>query len=100
VVDPSGHDERLVEIGKRAAIIAVVQRDHAELLRLCAARLAPGGLIVFSNNLRRFSLDEAVRAAFEVRDISASTIPFDFSRNARIHVCYELRRRDEAESNS
>lgn len=77
-----------------------VQRDHAEMLRLCAARLAPGGLIIFSNNLRRFSLDEAVRAAFDVRDISAATIPFDFSRNARIHVCYELRRREQAESNS
>ena len=55
---------------------------------------------MFSNNLRRFSLDESVRAAFDVRDISAATIPFDFSRNARIHVCYELRRRREAESNS
>jgi len=77
-----------------------VQRDHAELLRLCRARLAPGGMILFSNNLRRFSLDESVRAAFDVRDISAATIPFDFSRNARIHVCYELRPAVAAEANS
>jgi 23S rRNA (guanine2445-N2)-methyltransferase / 23S rRNA (guanine2069-N7)-methyltransferase len=68
-----------------------VQRDHVELLRLCAARLVPGGTIVFSNNLRRFALDRSALEAFEVRDISAATIPFDFQRNARIHVCYELR---------
>jgi len=77
-----------------------VQRDHAELLRLCGARLAPGGLIVFSNNLRRFALDDGVRALFDVRDTSAATIPFDFSRNARIHVCYELRPIGGPESNS
>jgi 23S rRNA (guanine2445-N2)-methyltransferase / 23S rRNA (guanine2069-N7)-methyltransferase len=77
-----------------------VQRDHAELLRLCNARLAPGGSIIFSNNLRRFALDEIVRGLFDVRDLSAATIPFDFSRNARIHVCYELRPLAGPESNS
>jgi 23S rRNA (guanine2445-N2)-methyltransferase / 23S rRNA (guanine2069-N7)-methyltransferase len=70
-----------------------VQRDHVELLRLCGERLTPRGLIVFSNNLRRFTLDVGSLPQFEVRDISAATIPFDFERNARIHVCYELRRR-------
>jgi len=75
-----------------------VQRDHAELLRLCGERLAPGGTILFSNNLRRFALDETLRERFVVRDISAATIPPDFARNARIHVCYELRRADPANS--
>jgi 23S rRNA (guanine2445-N2)-methyltransferase / 23S rRNA (guanine2069-N7)-methyltransferase len=69
-----------------------VQRDHAELLALCGERLAPDGLIVFSNNSRRFTLDEALLQTFDVRDITPSTIPFDFARNARIHRCYELRR--------
>ena len=36
----------------------------------------------------------AVRRAFDVRDITAATIPFDFVRNARIHQCYELHRLD------
>jgi 23S rRNA (guanine2445-N2)-methyltransferase / 23S rRNA (guanine2069-N7)-methyltransferase len=66
---------------------------------LCGARLARGGLIIFSSNLRRFALDDAVRTAFDVRDVTVATIPFDFSRNARIHVCYELRPLTEA-SNS
>jgi 23S rRNA (guanine2445-N2)-methyltransferase / 23S rRNA (guanine2069-N7)-methyltransferase len=63
------------------------------LLALCAERLAFGGLIVFSNNYRRFKLDDEVRERFDVCDVSASTIPFDFARNARIHQCYELRPR-------
>ena len=70
-----------------------VQRDHAQLLALCEARLAADGLIVFSNNSRRFSLDEAVENVFDVRDITPITIPFDFSRRPRIHRCYELRLR-------
>ena len=70
-----------------------VQKEHGRLLALCAERLAFGGLIVFSNNFRRFKLDEQVAAQFNVRDISASTIPFDFTRNSRIHQCYELQPR-------
>ncbi len=70
-----------------------VQRDHAALLTLCGERLAPKGLLVFSNNLRRFTLDPALHHSFDVRDITAATIPFDFARNPRIHHTYELRRR-------
>ena len=70
-----------------------VQKEHARLLALCAERLAFGGLIVFSNNFRRFKLDPGVMDRFEVRDISAATIPFDFTRNSRIHQCYELQPR-------
>jgi 23S rRNA (guanine2445-N2)-methyltransferase / 23S rRNA (guanine2069-N7)-methyltransferase len=70
-----------------------VQRDHAALLASCGERLAPKGLIVFSNNSRRFVLDDALLSTFDVKDITVSTIPPDFARNARIHRCYELRRR-------
>jgi len=69
-----------------------VQRDHVRLLQQCAARLAPGGLILFSNNFRRFRLDTEALAGLDIREISASTIPFDFERNARIHRAWELRR--------
>jgi 23S rRNA (guanine2445-N2)-methyltransferase / 23S rRNA (guanine2069-N7)-methyltransferase len=69
-----------------------VQRDHARLLTLCGERLFPGGTILFSNNFRRFKLDEAALADFAIRDISASTIPFDFERNPRIHRAWEMRK--------
>ncbi|WP_256646685.1 bifunctional 23S rRNA (guanine(2069)-N(7))-methyltransferase RlmK/23S rRNA (guanine(2445)-N(2))-methyltransferase RlmL [Thermomonas paludicola] len=71
-----------------------VQRDHVRLLRAAVARLAPGGALYFSNNFRRFKLDEATLAEVaRIEDISASTIPPDFARNARIHRAWQLTRR-------
>ncbi|KFN47444.1 hypothetical protein N790_01680 [Arenimonas malthae CC-JY-1] len=70
------------------------QRDHVRLLRAAVARLAPGGLLLFSNNYRRFKLDEAAVAEFaDAREISRDTIAPDFERNPRIHRCWEVRRR-------
>jgi 23S rRNA (guanine2445-N2)-methyltransferase / 23S rRNA (guanine2069-N7)-methyltransferase len=69
-----------------------VQREHVRLLRAALARLAPGGVLYFSNNFRRFKLDEqALSDVAKVRDISAATIPPDFERNPRIHRCWEMR---------
>jgi 23S rRNA (guanine2445-N2)-methyltransferase / 23S rRNA (guanine2069-N7)-methyltransferase len=68
-----------------------VQRDHARLLNLCGDRLLPGGMVLFSNNFRRFKLDEQRLSRFAIREISALTIPFDFARRARIHRAWELR---------
>jgi 23S rRNA (guanine2445-N2)-methyltransferase / 23S rRNA (guanine2069-N7)-methyltransferase len=69
-----------------------VQRDHVRLLKLCVARLARDGLVLFSNNARRFRLDREALDGCDVRDITAATIPFDFARNPRIHSCWEIRR--------
>jgi 23S rRNA (guanine2445-N2)-methyltransferase / 23S rRNA (guanine2069-N7)-methyltransferase len=71
-----------------------VQRDHVKLLDACNERLTRDGVIVFSNNFRRFKLDrEALEARFEIEDWSAPSIPFDFARRADIHGCWLLRRR-------
>ena len=68
------------------------QRDHVRLLQAAMARLAPDGLLLFSNNFRRFKLDEAALAPFaRVREISRDTIDVDFERNPRIHRAWELR---------
>jgi 23S rRNA (guanine2445-N2)-methyltransferase / 23S rRNA (guanine2069-N7)-methyltransferase len=57
-------------------------------------RLAPQGLLLFSNNFRRFRLDEAAIGEFAVAtEVSAATIDPDFERNPRIHRCWELRHR-------
>ena len=69
-----------------------VQRDHGELLRRLAAHIAPGGTVFFSTNFRRFKLDEAALADYQIRDITRQTIPEDF-RNERIHKCWQLVRR-------
>ncbi len=69
-----------------------VQRDHARLLRQTLAHTAPGGLLFFSTNSRRFKLDEAALATATVREISRQTAPEDF-RNQRIHRCWRIQKR-------
>ena len=70
-----------------------IQRDHAELLSKVRQLLNPGGCIVFSGNLRSFKLDEQAISTLKlsIENITAQTIPEDFSRNPRIHFCYILR---------
>lgn len=69
-----------------------VQRDHVRLLQAAMARLAFGGTLYFSNNYRRFRLDENAIAAFaHCEDISPETVPADFARNPRIHRAWRLR---------
>lgn len=69
-----------------------VQRDHVALIEACANVLAPGGMILFSNNNRRFKLDQDALRAFRIQDVTAKSIPFDFARDAKIHHCYEISR--------
>jgi 23S rRNA (guanine2445-N2)-methyltransferase / 23S rRNA (guanine2069-N7)-methyltransferase len=85
-IDPPTHSR-----SKRMQRDFDVQLDHGWLLTTAAKLLAPGGTIVFSNNFQKFKLDGATLEHFEVDDITRSTIPTDFSRNAKIHVCYVLR---------
>ena len=71
-----------------------VQRDHLALLRDCAARLERDGVIVFSNNFRRFRLDHEGLAGLglQAEDWSRPSVPFDFERRANIHGCWLIRR--------
>ncbi len=78
---------------RRMAGVLDVGRDHAALIAAAARLLAPGGLIVFSTNAQRFRLDAGLEERYDIRDISAETLPLDFARNPRIHRCYEVRPR-------
>jgi 23S rRNA (guanine2445-N2)-methyltransferase / 23S rRNA (guanine2069-N7)-methyltransferase len=75
---------------KRMQGVLDIQRDHVLLIEQCMQRLAPAGLLVFACNAQRFRLDEQVRQRWQVEDVSALTLPFDFARNPRIHRCYEI----------
>jgi 23S rRNA (guanine2445-N2)-methyltransferase / 23S rRNA (guanine2069-N7)-methyltransferase len=76
---------------KRMEGVFDVERDHPEFIDGCVRLLASGGLIVFSTNSQRFRLDESLSQRYDVRDISARTLPKDFERNPRIHRCFEVR---------
>ena len=70
-----------------------MQGGHVALLRAAVARLSVDGVLYFSNNFRRFRLDDDAVAQFATcEEISAETIPPDFARHARIHRCWRLRR--------
>jgi len=56
-------------------------------------RLAPGGVLVFSVNSRKFKLDDRMLSWYRVEDITAKTIPPDYARNQRIHQCFLFRQR-------
>ncbi len=76
---------------KKQGRVFDVQKDHPALVDLAMKRLAPGGLLLFSCNYRRFKLDSSLEKRYQVKDITRATIPFDFERNPRIHRCYEIR---------
>lgn len=69
-----------------------VQRDHVTAIDACLSVMAPGGLLIFSNNYRRFKLDpnllENTNRGIRVEDRSRWSIDRDFHRNQRIHQCW------------
>jgi len=78
---------------KRMEGVFDVQRDHVELLDLAIARLAPGGVLYFSNNFRKFQLDERLVERYAVEEISAQTLDPDFARNSKIHRAWRIQAR-------
>ena len=67
-----------------------VQRDHAELLQIVSSLLSEDGVLIFSNNFRRFKMDTEALPKLSTSDITAQTIDKDFERNARIHACWKI----------
>ncbi|MHA6193888.1 bifunctional 23S rRNA (guanine(2069)-N(7))-methyltransferase RlmK/23S rRNA (guanine(2445)-N(2))-methyltransferase RlmL [Pseudomonas wadenswilerensis] len=78
---------------KRMEGVFDVQRDHVQLLDLAVARLAPGGVLYFSNNFRKFQLDEHLQERYAIEEISASTLDPDFARNSKIHRAWRIQAR-------
>lgn len=75
---------------KKMADTFDVQRDHVELIRRCGALLSPGGLLVFSTNKRRFTLDREALGEWTIEP-HAKSVPPDFARRA-IHQAWLIRR--------
>ncbi len=73
-----------------------VQRDHVALMTAVRAVMAPGARCIFSCNLRSFKpdTDALATAGITLEDITAESIPEDFARNSKIHVCYTFDRED------
>lgn len=75
---------------KKMADCFDIQRDHVELIRAACGLLSSDGVLIFSNNLRRFKMDHDALAEYAIEDISKQTLPLDFERNPRIHNCWKI----------
>jgi len=67
-----------------------IQRDHVDLIYAVADLLTPGGVLIFSNNLRNFKMDRDQLANLVIEDITRQTIPEDYSRRRNIHNCWKI----------
>jgi 23S rRNA (guanine2445-N2)-methyltransferase / 23S rRNA (guanine2069-N7)-methyltransferase len=67
-----------------------VQRDHVRLIKATVRLLEPDGVLIFSNNRRRFDMERAALEGLSIEDISRATLPRDFERNPRIHNCWKI----------
>ncbi|MGB3383995.1 MAG: bifunctional 23S rRNA (guanine(2069)-N(7))-methyltransferase RlmK/23S rRNA (guanine(2445)-N(2))-methyltransferase RlmL [Marinomonas sp.] len=82
---------------KKMAEVLDIQRDHGDLIRLAMARLSKKGELIFSNNYRRFILDEALATEFDIDNVTKQTLDLDFDRNTKIHQCWVIRHKEVAQ---
>lgn len=75
---------------KRMDDVFDIQNDHVQLIKNTVTLLAPDGVLYFSTNFRRFKIDKPALSELSLEDITATTIPEDFSRNPRIHYCWRI----------
>jgi 23S rRNA (guanine2445-N2)-methyltransferase / 23S rRNA (guanine2069-N7)-methyltransferase len=77
---------------KRMDDVFDIQQNHVQLINNAAALLAPGGVLYFSTNFRRFKIDNLALSGLNITDITAATIPEDFTRNPKIHYCWSIQK--------
>ena len=73
---------------KKMESVLDIQRDHPGLIDNAMAILAPGGTLIFSNNFRKFSMENSVMENYKVKNITEDTLDPDFQRNHKIHNCW------------
>ncbi len=71
-----------------------VQDDHETLLEQCMQHLSREGVLIFSNNYRRFKISAELVDRFHVREITHRTRPVDFRRSRHTHRCWRIRHRN------
>jgi len=79
---------------KKMDSVLDIQRDHPQLIEQAMAILAPGGTLIFSNNFRKFSMDDIVDEHYQVTNITDKTLDPDFQRNQKIHNCWLIQDKD------
>jgi 23S rRNA (guanine2445-N2)-methyltransferase / 23S rRNA (guanine2069-N7)-methyltransferase len=70
-----------------------IQQHHQELILDCIALLTATGKIIFSTNFKNFRLDNIESPDVTIKNITQQTLPDDFSRNRKIHQCWQIKKR-------
>jgi 23S rRNA (guanine2445-N2)-methyltransferase / 23S rRNA (guanine2069-N7)-methyltransferase len=78
---------------KKMDSVLDIQRDHGDMIRNAMTKLAPNGVLIFSNNFRKFKMDELTLRQFDCQNITPQTLDMDFERNPRIHNVWKITRR-------
>ena len=68
-----------------------IQRDHVGIIQDAMKLLSTDGLLIFSNNQRKFSLDDDALADFTIENKTDWSLDKDFQRSKRIHQCWFIR---------
>lgn len=74
---------------KKMLDVLDVQRDQETLIDGAMDLLSKQGKLFFSNNLRTFTLNDALMQRYHIKNISKFSVPEDF-RNKKIHQCWEI----------
>jgi 23S rRNA (guanine2445-N2)-methyltransferase / 23S rRNA (guanine2069-N7)-methyltransferase len=67
-----------------------LQRDHMQLLLACKRVLNKEGIILFSNNYKKFAMDAELNDYFEIKDLTKQSVSPDFIKSKIKRVCYQL----------
>lgn len=84
VIDPP-----TISRSKKMTQMFDVQEDYVFLLSKGLKLLAPGGVIFFSTNSRKFALDTSLFPNATIVDVSNKTLPIDF-QDPKIHRCWKI----------
>jgi 23S rRNA (guanine2445-N2)-methyltransferase / 23S rRNA (guanine2069-N7)-methyltransferase len=73
-----------------------INRDHVELINLTMRLLEEQGMLIFSCNAKRFTLDEDKLANYTIQDLTKLTTSDDFKRKP-LHKCWCISKKSLAE---
>lgn len=65
-----------------------LQRDHVELIKDAMKLLTKDGQLIFSNNQRRFVLDQEALGDFKIENKTDWSFDKDFQRSKKLHQCW------------
>lgn len=68
----------------------ILQQHHGALIDACMKHLSQQGVLYFSNNFKKFILDEVLKKRYLIEDITTKSLDLDF-KDSRIHHCFTVR---------